>query len=287
VDELKQEQDGLRKAIERQSARIERLAAAAARQEWRELLRAIPDGRRLEHWGRKVYSQNDEDGILAEMLRRLGLGPSSGIVVEIGAGNGLENNSHLLLLQGYAGVWMEADDANVDRMRKRFADHLSSGQLHVLQLFATAENVEAALAPPVGGRPVVLLSIDVDGNDYWLWKAVTSIRPPIVMIEYNGKFPPPTSIVQRYRPDHVWKGTDYFGASLSAMEKLAHAKGYRLVGCNITGTNAFFVRTDLLGDHFPYEQTAEHLYQPCRYHLTYDCFATAGHKPDVGPFETV
>jgi hypothetical protein len=115
----------------------------------------------------------------------------------------------------------------------------------------------------------------------------------VVVIEYNGKFPPPLAIVQRYRQDHVWTGTDYFGASLSALEKLAQAKGedgafraYRLVGCNVTGSNAFFVRYDLVRDHFPYEQTAEHLYQPCRYHL-YDGFASAGHKPDVGPFEYV
>lgn len=286
-DDLKQSYDALRKAVEKQSARIERLAATAARQEWRELLRAIPDPYRLEHWGRKVYSQNDEDGILAEVLRRLRIGPSAGVFVEIGASSGLENNTQLLLRQGFSGVWIEAAGASVEKMRKLFAEYLASGQLMVQPLFVTAENVDAAVAGPLAGRPVAVLSVDVDGNDYWLWKAVTSIEPSVVIIEYNGKFPPPLAIVQRYRADHAWKGTDYFGASLSAMAKLGDAKGYCLVGCNITGSNAFFVRTDLVGDHFPYAQTAEHLYQPCRYYLTYDCFASAGYKPDVGPFESV
>jgi hypothetical protein len=294
LKELKQSQDALRKAIEKQTTRIERLAGSAARQEWRELLRAIPDARRLEHWGRKVYSQNDEDGILAEIFRRLGVGAASGIFVEIGASNGLENNTHLLLRQGFSGVWVDGAGANVQKMRTRFADYLADCRLSAQHLRVTAENIDATLTATVAGRPVAVLSIDVDGNDYWLWKAVRSIEPPVVVIEYNGKFPPPLAIVQRYRADHVWTGTDYFGASLAAMEKLARAKGtagggtaYSLVGCNVTGSNAFFVRDDLVQDHFPYAQTAEHLYHPCRYHLMYDCFASAGHKPDVGPFEYV
>jgi hypothetical protein len=279
-------EDVLRKTVEKLSVRIERLGAAAARREWRELLGAISEPQRLEHWGRKVYSQNDEDGIVGEIVSRVGLTPASGLLIEIGASTGLENNTHLLLRQGFRTHWVEGSEESIDKMRKAFASYISSGRLVFEHAFVTAENVDALVSSAADG-PVALLSIDVDGNDYWLWKAVTTVTPAIVIIEYNGKFPPPLSIAQRYNPRRVWKGTDAFGASLAAMEKLGREKGYRLVGCNITGSNAFFVRQDLVADHFPYEHTAAHLYQPCRYYLTYDCFASAGFKSDVGDFVAV
>lgn len=277
----------LRKDIEKQNVRLDRLAAAAARREWRDLLAGIPDKRRLEHFGRKVYSQNDEDGILAEIFLRLGIAASSGMLIEIGASTGLENNTHLQLRHGFRAHWIEGSEQSVTKMRKSFAAYLASGQLTAQQLFVTAENVDTAVATAAGGQPVALLSIDVDGNDYWLWKAVTATVPPVVMIEYNGKFPPPLSVVQRYQNDHVWAGTDAFGASLAAMVKLGNEKGYELVGCNITGSNAFFVRKELVAGVFPYPLSAADLYQPARYHLTYDCFSQTGYKADVGDFETV
>jgi len=276
----------LLKAIEKQSARLDRIAARSARHEWRELLRGIPNPARLEHFGFKVYSQNDEDGILREVLRRLELGPSSGAFVEIGASNGLENNTHFLLKQQYRGVWIEASDQHIQKMRRLFSTDIAEHRLTVCQSFVTAENIAATVAGALEGQPVTLLSIDVDGNDYWIWKALTN-RPPVVVIEFNGKFPPPLSVVQEYRPDHVWRGTDYFGASLAALTTLGSEKGYELVGCNITGSNAFFVRQDLVADRFPYDRTAESLYQPCRYDLTHDCFANVGYKADVGPFMSV
>jgi len=279
--------DALRRTLEKQSVRLERLTASAGRSECRELLRNIADPTRLEHWGRKVYSQTDEDGIIAEIFRRLSIESDSGVVVEIGAGSGLENNTHLLLRQGFRAGWVDGGSEKIEKISRVFNQYIECGQLVAESLFCTAENIDTVIAKMAASEPVSLLSIDVDGNDYWLWKSVTSTEPAVVLIEYNGKFPPPMSVVQPYTPDHAWTGTDYFGASLSAMCKLGKTKGYELVGCNITGTNAFFVRRDLVNDRFPYPLTAEHLYQPCRYHLINDCFASEGFKAKVGRFESV
>ena len=111
-----------------------------------------------------------------------------------------------------------------------------------------------------------LLSIDIDNNDYWVWKAITRINPRVVVIEYNATLRPPMSLVVPYEPERTWDGaTNYFGASLEAFVRLGRSKGYRLVGCSISGVNAFFVRDDIAGDHFFDPATAEELYEPPRY----------------------
>jgi hypothetical protein len=91
------------------------------------------------------------------------------------------------------------------------------------------------------------------------------------------------SVTVKYDPNGRWNGSNYFGASLSAFVKLGNAKGYSLVGCSFSGSNAFFVRNDLLGDKFCAPYTAENHYEPPRYHV----WLTAGHRRDFGPFEAV
>ena len=105
------------------------------------------------------------------------------------------------------------------------------------------------------------MSIDIDGNDYWVWKQISCISPRVVMIEYNAKFPPTFEWVKRYDKGHVWKGDDDFGASLKSLELLGHELGYQLVGTSITGVNAFFVKRDIAKGLFPEPATAENLYQ--------------------------
>jgi hypothetical protein len=87
-----------------------------------------------------------------------------------------------------------------------------------------------------------------------------------------------------YNPEWSWRGDSYYGASLKALEKLGVDKGYRLVGCSLSGVNAFFVRDDLCGDHFHAPYTAEEHYEPPRYFL---CRTLAGHPPGFGPYVTV
>ena len=147
---------------------------------------------------------------------------------------------------------------------------LSSARLTVDQSFVTRDNVceivRRSLAT-LGGdsKELDFLSIDLDGNDAILLDCLLEEhRPRVVCMEYNAKFPYPTDVEVAYDPEHAWTGDDYQGASLAAF--LRHVGDrYRLVACNASGVNAFFVRSDLAGA-FP-SWPVEQLFQPPRYHL--------------------
>jgi hypothetical protein len=224
---------------------------------------------RLERHGYKVWSQNDEDGILAEIFRRIGAPTRS--FVEFGVSDGRECNTLKLLVEGWQGLWMESDPALCERMRRVFAAPLAEGRLELKETSVSAENIDALLASSrvaaaCAGEPD-LLSIDIDGMDYYMLKAIRSLRPRVLVIEYNGKFPPPMDVVIPYDPAHRWDGTDYGGSSLQAIANLAARRGYRLVGTNITGVNAFFVREDLVAGRFA-DQDVAALFNPARFWLS-------------------
>jgi hypothetical protein len=264
--------------------RLQTLTAIEAERYRRELF-AEPmyeDKRRLPPFGFKVYSQNDEDGIIQEIFARIGM--RSRIFVEFGVENGLENNTLKLLLDGWSGLWLDSSESCINQINRRFADVIQDGRLKVRGAFIERENINQLIAQSYRGE-IDLLSIDVDGNDIHLFEALDVIAPRVVVIEYNAKFPPPLSIAPVYNPTQRWAGTDYMGASLAALTKIAEQKGYALVGCSIVGINAFFVRRDLLKDKFSPPYTAENHYQPPRYFL-WRTFS-AGHPPDWGPYVSV
>jgi hypothetical protein len=240
------------------------------------------DGRRLLAYGFKVYSQNDEDGIIQEIFARIG--QTSRLFVEFGVDNGLENNTLKLLLEGWSGLWLEGSEFNVGQINSKFQDVIEQGRLQVRHAFIDRENINGLIGRSYTGE-IDLISIDVDGNDIYLLEVLDVISPRVIVIEYNAKFPPPLSIAQTYNATHRWRGTDYFGASLAAITKVAERKGYALVGCNIVGANAFFVRNDLLEDKFLPSHTAADHYQPARYFLV--STFVAGHAPDWGPYDTI
>ena len=116
----------------------------------------------------------------------------------------------------------------------------------VQQEWVTAENVETLFEKHRVPEAFDLLSIDIDGNDYWVWKAITRYRPRVVVIEYNAAIPPSESRAISYDPRFRWDAmTNYFGASLLALQRLGAQKGYVLVGCERSGTNAFFIQRSL------------------------------------------
>jgi hypothetical protein len=237
------------------------------------------DPLRLEPFGFKVYSQNDEDGIIAEIFRRIG--SPSGTFVEFGVGDGLESNTLYLLLQGWCGLWIDGNERYVTKIRSRFDAVIQSNRLSVAHSFIMRDNINPLIGRFVQGE-IDLLSVDIDGNDYHIWESIEVIQPRLVVIEYNAKFPPPISLAPAYVPNSVWQGDDYMGASLEALVRLGKRKGYSLVGCNITGANAFFVRDDLIADKFAQPFTAANHYHPPRYFLT--ALYTAGHRPSWGPY---
>lgn len=223
------------------------------------------DPKRLNPYQFKIFSQHGEDGILAEIFRRIGT--TNRKFVEFGAADGFENNTTYLVRTGWGGLWMDGDPGAVRLARSNFAVEVAEGRLTVLEAFITAENIEELFAK--GGVPEEpdLLSIDIDRNDYHVWKNIKKYRPRCVVIEYNGSFAPTVSWVVPYDPK-AW-GLNGFGAgngaSLGALVDLAREKGYSLVNCELAGVNAFFVRDDLLKDHFAAPFTAENHYEPFRH----------------------
>ncbi len=194
-------------------------------------------------FGFKVYSQADEDGIVEEITRRIGI--DRGYFIEIGCGDGRENNSHYLLLKGWRGIWVDGDPDNIAAIRTVLP---LDGRLRLVEQMVTRENVSTI--PTAAGSPdfgaLDLLSVDVDGNDLAIAEAAISAwSPKIIIGEYNAKFPYPMQQEVRYDPQHRWKRDDYHGASLAAWVERLKPK-YRLIACNLAGTNAFFVREDEL-----------------------------------------
>jgi len=219
------------------------------------------DQRRLHRAGFRTCSQNLEDGMIAEIFRRVGTPTRT--FVEIGVGDGLENNTRLLLLTGWRGWWCEGGVSEVAAIRKSHSRELAEGQLVVCAGMLDATGVASALAAAGVPAEPDLLSIDVDYATYHLWAALPSLRPRVVVVEYNASFPPPIDWVAP--AGGTWDGSMLFGASLVAFERLGRERGYALVGCDITGINAFFVRKDLVGDKFLLPHDAATHFEPPRY----------------------
>jgi hypothetical protein len=246
---------------------IERLLGEFYRNHLFSSVPAYRDPKCLVRYGCKIYSQNDEDGILAEIFRRIGM--TSRYFVEFGAGNGLENNTLALLVQGWSGAWIEGDPANCQMIGNVVSNFLNAKRLNAIQAFVTAENIRSLFEQLQVPQEFDLLSIDIDFNDYWIWKALTGYRPRAVVIEYNAGFGPSMEWKVRYSPEQTWDGSRNFGASLKSYELLGREMGYSLVGCNLTGANAFFVREDLVGESFRTPFTSEVHYESPKYYLTF------------------
>lgn len=230
-----------------------------------QLLPRNADARRLVAHEHKAFSQNGEDGAIREIFRRIGT--QSRFFVEIGVGNGLENNTVLLLLQGWSGVWIEGAPKNCRSIRRQFREEIANGQLKLIEALATRHNVAELLAPVLQNRSVDFLSVDVDRNTYHVWNGLKDLKPRVATIEYNAMFPPHMHWVTSEAPDRWWNGSSYFGASLAALTALGDSFGMNLVGCDLTGTNAFFVAKEECGERFLAPYTAENHYEPIRYHL--------------------
>ena len=239
---------------------------------------------RLVRHGYKVHSQSDEDGIIAEIFQRIGTKNKN--FIEFGVEHGIECNSLWLLMQGWSGLWIDGGVKNCRRIEKSHAHFTQSEQLRVENTFITRDNINALLARhfPLPQNEIDLLSIDIDFNDYWVWQAIVDVNPRLVVIEYNASWPPPAAITVPYKPQGRWNGTSYFGASLGALTKLGREKGYSLVGCCLAGTNAFFVRDDLVKNKFFKPGSVKDHYEQPRYFLSH---MPCGHPPGLGPLVEV
>jgi len=217
----------------------------------------------LNHAEVTAFSQSGEDGILAAIFERIGT--TNRFCVEFGLGDSSANNTTLLLKTGWSALWIEGDSSRAAQARELFAPWVKTGKLKVRQEFITAENIEQIFRSESVPPQLDLLSIDLDQSDYWIWRAMEEYRARVVVIEYNSTFPPGVEWVAESGTSEG-SGLDW-GVSLSALERLAEQKQYKLVGCTLNGTNAFFVRADLVEGKFSGPFTAARHYEPRRYFL--------------------
>ncbi len=190
----------------------------------------------LETYERGIHSQGGEDGVLARLYECIGT--TNKYFVEFGAWDGchFSNTANLRLNHGWTGLLMEGSDRAAEGLvRREFVD---------------AENVNSLFSKYRVPERFDLLSIDIDGNDYWVWKAIEGCVARVVVVEYNLLFGNDVAKTIRYRPDHVWDETTYHGASLAALRRLGHDKGYALVYTDSWVPNAFFVHRTELPDDF-------------------------------------
>jgi hypothetical protein len=194
----------------------------------------------LNKYGKKCFSQTDEDGITLEILRRIKQ-LEDGAYAEFGVGDGTENNTLILAALGWKGFWVGGEKLKID------IDSDNCKKFSYLREWITLENIlklaEKGCAA-ISAEKLDVISLDLDGNDiYFVEKLLANgFKPKLFIVEYNAKFPPPVKFQISYDPNHTWKGDDYYGASLASFDKLFNDFGYKLVCCNShTGVNAFFV----------------------------------------------
>jgi hypothetical protein len=203
----------------------------------------------------RSFSQNGEDGVLLYIFSVVGV--TNKRVVEICAGDGIEcNSANLIVNHGWEGLLFDGDAGKLELGRDLYA-RLADTFLRPPKLvhsWITAENVNEQISCHGFTGEIDLLSLDVDGNDYWIWKAIGCVRPRVVVLEYNAWWGPHRAVTVPYDPEFRLDFSRipfYCGASLAAFVALGRDKGYRLVGCARSRINAFFVRADLGTDLLP------------------------------------
>jgi hypothetical protein len=149
---------------------------------------------------------------------------------------------------GWSGLFMENDPGLFAALEDKYRHR---PRVRTVQADVGPENIDALLRQAGVPPEPDVLSVDVDGIDYWIWRALEAVRPRLVVIEYNAALDPDALLVQPRQPRIQWDGTQYFGASLGALRDLAARKGYRLVHTDLAGVNAFFVAGELAGPFPP------------------------------------
>ena len=202
----------------------------------------------INKFGIKIYSQNDEDGIILYIFKHIGIKTKK--FIEIGVENGTEcNTTNLLKNFNWKGIQIEGSKKlyNDAKIQLKKILEKKKNNLKLLNIFVTKKNINQILKKNCG-KEIDLLSVDVDGNDFWIWKAINCVKPRLVIIEYNSFFGSNISATIKYNSKFIWNhrnNKSYYGASLKALEKLGKQKKYILVGVDKNGVNAFFVRNDL------------------------------------------
>jgi len=217
---------------------------------------------KFDEVGFRTYGEIDEDGKLWFIFSLIGT--TNQVLVDIGAGGIVGSNSaNLIINHGWTGLLIDADERAIQGIAGFYAHCPETRNLppKALHAWVTAENVNSIIVENGCHGEIDLLLIDVDGVDYWIWKAIDCVQPRVVLLEYQAIWGPEKSVTVPYAPnfkaEYFGRFGIYSGASLAAFVKLGREKGYRLVGCNRYGYNAFFLRNDVGHKEIPEVQPTE------------------------------
>ena len=191
----------------------------------------------------QTFSQNGEDGIINEIFNRLDI--TKGQFIEIGTGDGSENNTRLLLELGWKGVWIDGSTKNLNTINSNFQNFIKNEKLFACANFVDENNINSLLKKIEISKDVDLLSLDLDLTTHLVWESINYITPKVLVIEYNGFFPKNTLWQANIRGNMSWDGSINMGASLSTIIKISEEKNYKFIGTELSGTNAFFVHQSL------------------------------------------
>ncbi|MEN0055546.1 MAG: hypothetical protein AAGC65_17850 [Mucilaginibacter sp.] len=238
------------KGIEQESSELKILVANILIKQNQNNERQIVENIQLAEF--KVFSQCGDDGIIQFLINYLNIQQRT--FIEFGVEDYTESNTRFLLINNnWTGLIMDGSEKHMDTVKK---DSIYwRYQLTAVPAFITAENINRLIVENGFEGEIGLLHIDIDGNDYWVWKEINVISPIIVIVEYNSIFGAEHAWSTPYKSDFdrtaAHHSNLYFGASLTALCDLAEEKGYYFIASNSTGNNAYFVRKDKIKDIKP------------------------------------
>ncbi len=215
-----------------------------------------------------------DEGLLEHLIDVLGAGHR--YCIEFGAGDGHESLAvrHLIAEHGFSALLIEGDPELAERMHRR---HAGNDLVRTVEALITRENIEEILDGAGVPDRIGFLLIDIDGNDYHIWKAIERVRPRVLCIEYNASYRPPRRFVIDYEEDFCWAGDDYHGASMQSLVELGRDKGYELIHCKAGGDSLYFVEADLLPLFDIPDNSPEAMYQVPQMGRWSRCLAGKGH----------
>lgn len=213
----------------------------------------------LSQYEKAVYSQFGEDGVVRKIFEIIQ--PTHRYAVEFGASDGIEHNNmrRLVLEEGWGGLQIEGDAKLARQNAENFKDFPT---VTSIESFVYPGNIEIIFEENGVPKDFDYLVIDIDSNDYYVWRAIHEFRPKLVQIEYNSAWPPPKLAVVDFHPLNYWDGTDYHGASIQSLYQLAKKKGYELVYGNQDGNNLFFVDRQYYPRFGLKDNSPERFYRP-------------------------
>jgi len=218
--------------------------------------------------GFKVYSQNEEDGIIEAIFKDIGT--LNKLFCEIGIGNTIENNTHYLILKDWKGLWIDRQSKFLKKLSKKISNNQKKLEMLVKKI--TPENINNILKKSIilakaTNSEIDFLSIDIDSYDLNCISSLEAFSPRLICIEYNAKIRLHIKLDIKNIENFSWEYDDYFGSSLKSVDIVMKKKGYILIATNITGSNAFYVKKELIDKCKTKGQSIEDLYSPPNFEL--------------------